>query len=223
MSQKSVFIKSEGDAWFERNPKEASEQSVALLDALTAIRIAPRSILEIGCGGGAPLHMLREAFGAKCAGVDPSRKAIAYAASNFPDIDFSIGTADDLPFEDDSFDLVVLGFCLYLTDPKDHFRAAWQIDRVLQDNGTVVIKDFLVPSAYKTPYAHQPGVFSYKMSWSQMLTWHPAYSLLSRTYIEHGSTLTFAPDERVAIDLIRKDTSVAFPDPPTAFKSAVNN
>lgn len=217
MTQKTVFIESEGDAWFERNPKEASSQVSLMLTALRSMQIAPKSILEIGCGGGAPLSVLQKAFGAKCVGIDPSSKAVEYGSTKYPGILFLQGTADDLQFEDESFDLVVAGFCLYLTDPRDHFRIAWQIDRVLRDKGSIVIKDFLAPSPYKNSYAHQPNLYSYKMDWSNMLTWHPSYSLLSRTYIEHGADLMFAPDERVGIDIIRKDAAVAFPGRPETF------
>jgi ubiquinone/menaquinone biosynthesis C-methylase UbiE len=215
--QNKIFRDSEGDAWFVRNPKEASSQARLLAGAVQALGFKPTRILEIGCAGGAPLNVLQQTFDCECFGIDPSGEAVEYAKSTFPDISCKVGTADNIEYGDNEFDLVVLGFCLYLTDPEHHFRAAWQIDRVLRDKGAVVIKDFLPPAAYKNAYAHRSGIFARKMPWSDMLLWHPSYSLLSRTYMEHGEPFTFAPDERVGIDILYKDTGVAFPDRPREF------
>jgi SAM-dependent methyltransferase len=215
--QKDAFAKSEGDAWFSRNPKEANDQARLLVQSVQALGAKPQRVLEVGCAGGAPLNVIQEAFEAECFGIEPSAKAVEYANATYPNIKCAIGTADNLEFDDGEFDLVVLGFCLYLTDPQHHFRTAWQIDRVLRNKGLVVIKDFLAPSPYKNTYTHLPGLFARKMPWADMLLWHPSYSLLSRVYMEHGDPFTFAPDERVGIDILYKDSTVAFPNRPPEF------
>jgi len=52
------------------------------------------------------------------------------------------GSADDLPFESDSFDGVIFGFCLYLCDHEDLFKIAQEADHVLRKKSWLVIKDF---------------------------------------------------------------------------------
>ena len=100
---------------------------------------------------------------------------------------------------------------------RNHFKTAWQVDRVLQARAFAVIRDFLPPTPYKNPYAHSSGLHSFKMNWSAMLMWHPSYQLVSRTYTEHSRPFTFAPDECVVLDVLRKDCALAFPDRPPAF------
>jgi hypothetical protein len=47
-----------------------------------------------------------------------------------------------------------------------------------------------------------------------MFTWNPAYRLISRRYIEHARPLSFAADEQVCVDVLRKDSQIAFPNNP---------
>ena len=91
-------------------------------------------------------------------------------------------------------------FCLYLCDPADYFNIAQQADRVLKDKGYLVILDFLSTVPYRAPYSHHDGIFSHKMNWAQMFTWHPVYRLISRGYSEHAEPHTFHPHERIATD-----------------------
>src|ERR1700742_4564794 len=107
MSQKDAFISSEGDSWFERNPKERSVQAEALLAAIKNLQIKPKMILEAGCGGGAQLDLLRMEFGCGACGIDPSSKAIRYASETYEVASFQWSSADYLPFSDASFDLFV--------------------------------------------------------------------------------------------------------------------
>ncbi|MBN9004587.1 MAG: class I SAM-dependent methyltransferase [Rhizobiales bacterium] len=216
MSQKHTFLESEGDAWYERNRLAAIEDpsTEIILKLLNGIGAAPKRILEIGCSSGYRLAKLENAFGAECHGIDPSAKAIFEGKIRYPALNLRQGTADELNYDIGYFDLVFFGFCLYLCDPSDHFKIAWQTDRILAEQSLVIIKDFFPAHPHRNPYSHRDAVFSYKMDFSNMFLWHPAYSLLSRSYLEHGSPLTFDPAERVVTDLIRKDLGTGFPLPP---------
>ena len=46
-----------------------------------------------------------------------------------------MGTADKLPFEDQSVDILVYGFCLYLCDREDMFNIAAEANRVIKSSG----------------------------------------------------------------------------------------
>ncbi len=210
MSQKSVFLQSEGDAYFDRNEKNADCSADPVVGSVTRLKLKPTNILEIGCGNGARLDCLFQSVGGNCYGIDPSSKAVDFAKQNFPNHIFVQGTADDLPYADEMFDTVVFGCCLYLCDPQDHFKISWQVDRVLKREGFLVIKDFLPALPHKNEYTHQPGLYSHKMHYANMFAAHPLYSLLSREYLEHVSPYTFDSHERMSVDILRKDSAAAF-------------
>ena len=208
--QKTLFREIEGDLWFERNEFRPDPATEIMIDALKTVGAAPKATLEIGSSAGLMLERMHQEFGGECHGVEPSQKAVQRGQSLRPALTFVHGTADDLPYPDRRFDLVILGFCLYMCDPADYFRIAWQADRVLRDGGLLVIKDFSSPIPYKQKYSHAAGVYSHKMDWSTMFCWNPAYRLLVRTYSEQVPTNTFHPDEQIAVDILRKDQARAF-------------
>jgi SAM-dependent methyltransferase len=209
MSQKDIFLASEGDAYFNRNRNRFEAHDDLLVSALTRLQIEPRRILEIGCSEGYRLSRLRKSFGTECHGIDPSKAAID--SSPFPDLRLKVGTADKLDYSDGFFDLVLFGHCLYLCDPQDHFTIAAEANRVLADGGFIGLTDFLPARPHRNPYGHRPGIFSYKMTYANMFLWHPSYRLLSRTYCEHAEKPSYDPSTSITLDLIRKDLGPAFP------------
>lgn len=197
----------------ERNQRKRDDSN-PVLAALKDIDAKPEAILEIGCSRGHRLIELHQEFGAECCGVDPSEKAIEQGRALYPALVLEQGTADSLQYPDDRFDVVIFGFCLYLCDPRDHFRIAWQADRILQDGGFLVIHDFLTLTPYRNKYVHSANLSSYKMEWSRMFTWNPAFQLISRRYMEHAKPLSFAPDEQICVEVLHKDSQAAFPNNP---------
>lgn len=214
LKQKDIFLTSEGDAWFERNKNVYDTQNIdsdVLVDFIQKQELSPKNVLEIGCANGSRLSLINKKFNSKCTGVDVSTKAILEGKKKFSYIDLHVESADNLNFPDESFDLVIIGFCLYLCDRKDLFTIAAQIDRVLCDGGYILIQDFHSPVAYKNEYVHHKGLFSYKMDNSQMFTWNPAYTLFALELDTHTEkSLRIIPDERVAISLIHKDLENAY-------------
>lgn len=84
----------------------------------------PKSLLDVGCGGGALLRMLAEA-GVPGIGVEPSLEA-ADAAPR--DVDVRPGSAYRLPFEDGAFDWVVLRHVPHhLEEPARAFAEAVRV------------------------------------------------------------------------------------------------
>lgn len=80
------------------------------------------SVLDVGCGNGFVTRRLRAK---RVVGLEPSEEALAHFEGNAV-----IGTSDDLPFEDSSFDTVVCAMVLeHLTD--DVFaKTIKELDRV---------------------------------------------------------------------------------------------
>src|ERR1041385_9430035 len=68
---------------------------------------AGMSVLDVACGPGYVSDAVRKA-GAIPKGVDFSGKMIAIAKTTFPGISFAKGDAQNLPFEDATFDRVLI-------------------------------------------------------------------------------------------------------------------
>lgn len=211
-SQKRAFLEGEGDAWFARNVARLGHpENDIVVNAMEALHIQPRRLLEIGCANGWRPAVLSQRLSAQGFGIDPSAKAIEDGRKRFPKLTLEVGTADALKFEDGMFDLVIFGFSLYLVDPKDYFRCVEEADRVLADGGVLAIFDFLPPFPYANDYVHLPGVRAHKMIFSNLFTAHPAYTLLSRSIKPEGAG---NPDQREGIDILHKRLVDAFPARP---------
>jgi SAM-dependent methyltransferase len=209
MKQRDVFMRSEGDAWLERNPPaaralpESDELLMAILQ-LPEPKGSPTRLLEIGCSSGTRLAWLQNHRGFECQGVDPSAKAVEAARAQ--GVAARQGSAEDLPFDTAAFDIVVFGFCLYLCDREDLFKIACEADRVLRNPGWVAIRDFYSPVPVQRPYHHRPGMFSFKMDYRTLFCWHPAYSNFFHNVSHHSSGgHTDDPGEWVATSLLRKN------------------
>jgi len=64
------------------------------------------SVLDIGCGDGHLCHLFRERGIRNVAGVDISKTRVAICASQYQECEFKQGSAYDIPYKDNSFDLV---------------------------------------------------------------------------------------------------------------------
>jgi SAM-dependent methyltransferase len=94
------------------------------------------SILDIGCGSGLFLKMA-EAKGACITGIDLSDALLKIARERNPSAKLLNQDMADLPFEDQSFDLVT-GFNSFQY-AEDFTRVLKEIMRVLKDDGKLVI------------------------------------------------------------------------------------
>lgn len=73
------------------------------------------SLLDLGTGTG----IFAEAFarqGLTVTGLDVSEEMLASARQIVPDVTFKLGEIETLPFEDNSFDIVFMGFVFHETD-----------------------------------------------------------------------------------------------------------
>jgi SAM-dependent methyltransferase len=209
VKQKTTFLESEGDAWLQRNAGALRSRTLPGSDPVLSevldlpLQNGKARILEIGCGDGARLEWLRENRGFVCSGLDPSGQAIAIAKAR--GIDAHVGTADRLPFDRHAFDVVIFGFCLYLCDREDLFLIASEADRLLADPGWLLIQDFYSPVPVKQEYHHRAGLFSYKMDYRALFTWHPSYAEVSHRVRHHAEDChTDDRSEWVSTSVLRK-------------------
>ena len=95
-----------------------------------------RRTLDLGCGEGRLARDLK-ALGHDVAAVDLSPTMVAAAKDVDPDLDARVANANDLPFEDGSFDLVAAFMSLQdMDDPDGAIREA---ARVLEPGGSLCL------------------------------------------------------------------------------------
>ncbi len=104
-------------------------------------------ILDIGCGYGRTLNELFSAGFKNIEGVDFSEEMIKRGNRLFPELKLNVNTSPDLPFEDNSFDsvlLIAVLTCIINTKNQEHLIN--EIYRVLKPDGIIYINDFLLNS-----------------------------------------------------------------------------
>lgn len=101
-----------------------------------ALRVRPTNALDVGCGEGRFCRMLRT-NGVEATGIDPTRTLIETARARDAQGRYIDGRAQDLPFADESFDLVVS--YLSLIDIPDFGKALAEMARVLRHGGRLLI------------------------------------------------------------------------------------
>jgi ubiquinone/menaquinone biosynthesis C-methylase UbiE len=130
--------------WLGRLHQQIADRTADL--AVRAVP-APRRILDVGCGTGYLLRRLADRCpdAAELIGVDPARAMIAAAraAAAGDRLQWLEGTAEELPFPEGSFDLVVS------TTSFDHWAdqqaGLRECARVLTPGGRLVLTDLFSP------------------------------------------------------------------------------
>lgn len=200
MKQSEVFTQAEGNAWFARNREHLGERDL-VSEIIEAAGIKPKRLLEIGCANGWRLLKLADKYKCETWGIEPSMHAMAEARHNH--LPVAQGDAANirgvLPRW---FDLVIYGFCLYLTDPEDWFQIATEGDRVLSDGGYLIVHDFDTTNArpFAQKYEHRPDVLSYHVDFAQFWLAHPYY---------HRIEQVIAGNERITV--LRKNVTASIP------------
>ena len=162
--QSEIFMKSEGDNWFKRNRNANFGKDYPLIEIEKIIKNFKEkkklNILEIGCSHGKRLSELQEKYNCKCFGIEPSHLAIKNKINN--KVNIKRGTAERLDFPKKKFDIIFFGFCLYVIDVDDLFLVAAEANRVLKDNGYVIIWDFDSKVPMWKNYKHHKKILTFK-------------------------------------------------------------
>lgn len=94
--------------------------------------------LELGCGFGRMSYVVSQLVGRHVA-VDVNADALGLARASYPGVTFLQASATDLPFEDDSFDLVFTWTVLQHVPPAGIEAALAEIRRVLRPDGVALL------------------------------------------------------------------------------------
>jgi SAM-dependent methyltransferase len=138
--------------------QQPNQCAIALESQLMLNLLQPRtgdSVLDIGCGTGVNLEPLLEE-GINVTGIDPSPYMLDLAIHNLgPRVDFYRGFAEDLPFDDNSFNHACFFTSLEFVD--DPARAVEEACRVAKDR---IFIGFLNRFALKGVQRRLKGVFT---------------------------------------------------------------
>lgn len=91
-------------------------------------------LLDVACGSGLAIELAR-LRGASCAGIDASARLVAVAKSRSPQSDIRVGDMHDMPWDDNTFNVVTSFRGIWGTTPD----AVNEINRVLRPGGRVGI------------------------------------------------------------------------------------
>ena len=102
---------------------------------LVEVRAGQRA-LDVGCGPGALTAQLVERVGAEAvSAIDPSAPFVAAIRARFPEVDARAGTAEHLPYLDDSFDVTLAQLVVhFMADPVSGLL---EMARVTRPHGVV--------------------------------------------------------------------------------------
>ncbi len=101
-----------------------------------------QKILDVGCGMAHLLYELTKVVsGIEVTGIDISKYALEHAKEEIRDR-LQCGNATELPFEDDSFDLVISLTTLHNLKVFDLKKAIREIERVCRGNSYIMVESF---------------------------------------------------------------------------------
>ncbi|WP_026751211.1 class I SAM-dependent methyltransferase [Sediminibacterium sp. C3] len=218
--QKNAFLKYEADKWFLRNSqaiKNYNSSKDEVINIIKEYNLEVNSVLELGSSAGYRLNAIKSLFPTKnLTGLEPSKLAIEYGQENYPSIHFVHGTADNLScLNDNSYDLVIVGFILYVIDRNLLLKVISEIDRVLKDGGVVILVDFFSEKPVKNSYEHIHDLqaFSFKQNYDEIFTSSKLYYLLDKSSFSHDNKIKDVSSDyhnKYSISVLKKDLTASY-------------
>lgn len=143
--------------------------------------LAGDRVLEVGCATGALTSYLAGS-GYRVIGLDRSAGMITRARSDHPQLEFVVGDATSLPYDDDAFDAVVSASVINVVPDAEQVLS--EMHRVCTPDGIVSV---LVPSSGFTDDDHDTLVETLGLtgfSEAVLAKWHHGPPKTSRSHLE---------------------------------------
>lgn len=215
-SQEEIFFKKEGDNWFKRNKGTVWEGGRwdPPLYLMEQYSLSPKKVLEIGCSNGWRLAEIIKKYQIMCVGVEPSLLAIKEGKKKNHKVIFKRGIVSSLPLTE-TFDLVIVNFVLHWVSREFLFKVIAEIDRVVADEGYLIIGDFLPDNPAKIGYHHLPKgeVYTYKQDYTQIFIASTLYQRVATISFDQESFLLSAQTDsqhRGSCSLLKKSPKYNF-------------
>lgn len=194
--QNEAFFAYEANSWTEYKEQQLTKiasNNDPVLNILKDYQIHPRNCLEIGTSTGFRLTGIQRLFPAcQATGVDSSKKAIIKGKNKYPNIQLMQREADDLScFPDESFDLLIGSFSMYVVDRMLLLKVVAEMDRVLEEHGRLILIDFfpVAPPVNECHPTKPTPSFSYKQNYEEIFRASGLYRLWHKETINDASCL----------------------------------
>lgn len=213
-TQDKIFKEFEGNNWFERNKNSIGSKQMISSDfpikLIELYNLKPKKCLEVGCSNGWRLNEIHKRLECECIDVEPSKNAIDDGEKKFKNIKFYNSSADSIPLDDESADLIIINFVFHWIDRRTLLKAVFEIDRVLKEEGHLIIGDFYPNYPTKVKYHHLPNrdVFTFKQNYTDIFISTSCYKMiafLSGHHENHKLTTSVVSDSRMMTALLQKD------------------
>ncbi|MCL1831119.1 MAG: class I SAM-dependent methyltransferase [Oscillospiraceae bacterium] len=104
-------------------------------------------VLDVGCGSGHLLGQIKKSNTCEAYGIDISPNMIEACKRNYDDIYFSVSSGEQLNYEDEFFDLVIICCTLHhLANPHVFYNEAY---RVIKPSGLLIVAEPKYPFPIK--------------------------------------------------------------------------
>lgn len=146
-SERNDTVKNSGARW------QGFFSDIGYLDALAfvlrCVSVNPMDmrVLDVGCGsGGSCLPYLKFMPARNITGIDLQESRISEGKNLHPDIDLRVGSANNMPFEDATFDIVSEStMFVQMTDESLASSIASEMMRVTKLSGYILLRDWTTP------------------------------------------------------------------------------
>lgn len=210
----------DANAFYARNGASLERPDDPILKILSRVhRASPLSnVLEVGCSNGWRLDAIRATYNAQCTGIDASSDAVAVGGDRFPELRLWQGLAPECLeklLDEPQFDCIILGFFTYLLPRSEIFHLASLTDRLLAEEGHLIVFDFLYPTSIRTNYSHSELLTTFKSDPSAPWTWSPTYTLVERSVYQDDLPESFLKDPKSwgTVDVLKKNAITdAYPE-----------
>jgi len=166
-------------------------------------KTAPEAVLDLGCGEGRFCRMLAPKVD-QISGIDPTEALISHAKAK-GGADYHVARAENLPFDNNRFEMVVS--YLSLIDIPDIPKALAETRRVLRPNGLLLIANLnpwtTASQSKGTPVKNSDGSTTLTMdryleafpSWAEwrgirIQNWHRPMAFYMQALLQSGFQLT---------------------------------
>ncbi len=131
---RSVSFTGRNSAFYARRKAEILEEIVGRGQG----SLRGLSLLDVGCGTGTTDQVLAPRV-RRLHGVDVSEEMLIKAQRNVPSAEFSWYDGKKLPFDDETFDIVVAICVLHHVPTSERFKVVSEMVRVVQREGVVAV------------------------------------------------------------------------------------
>jgi ubiquinone/menaquinone biosynthesis C-methylase UbiE len=186
---KNIFINCEGNNWFLRNKDIILQNKDIILQNFDVTKYNNMNILEVGCSNGWRLNELYNINHTNnYYGFDPSEDSIKYGLNNFKDINLFVDTIDNINLTDNFCDIILIPFVFMYVDRNLLLKSIAEIDRILKNNGLLIITDFYSNRQRKNLYKHIQNMYIYKQNYYEIFLSTKNYFLNKLLCFSHNTT-----------------------------------